>query len=317
MKAVLLDWATMGPDLDISELRALLPELEVFDETSDEEIAARISGAAIVLGNKIMVSETLFASTPDMRFIGLTATGTDNIDLEAARKHGVAVANIRAYCTQSVAEHVFGCLLGLTHSLRDYADDVRDGKWQKAGSFCMLTHPIDELSAMTLGIVGYGELGQGVARIGAAFGMDVIVAARPGSPDVPDGRVAFDELLRRSDVISLHCPLNDATRGLFGAAEFRRMKSSAILINTARGALVDTRALAAALRDGDIAAAAIDVLPTEPPVDGDPLLDYTGNNLIVTPHIAWGTREARQAGIDQLTANVAAFLRGDDLNRVV
>ena len=307
----------MGPDLDTSELRALLPELEIFDETSDEEIAERIAGAEIVLGNKVMISETLFAGAPDMRFIGLTATGTDNIDLEAAKKHGVAVANIRAYCTQSVVEHVFGCLLGLTHSLRAYDDDVRGGKWQEASNFCMLTHPIDELSAMTLGIVGYGDLGRGVARVAAAFNMDVIVAARPGSPDVPEGRVAFDELLRRADVISLHCPLNSATRGLFGAAEFRRMKSSAILINTARGALVDTQALAAALRDGDIRAAAIDVLPKEPPIDGDPLLDYEGRNLIVTPHIAWGTREARQAGLDQLTATVAAFLNGEEKNRVV
>ncbi|MBT8081345.1 MAG: D-2-hydroxyacid dehydrogenase [Gammaproteobacteria bacterium] len=317
MKAVLLDWATMGPDLDTSKLQALLPELEIFDETSDEEVAKRIAGATIVLGNKIMISETLFQGAPDMRFIGLTATGTDNIDLEAARKHGVAVANIRAYCTQSVVEHVFGCLLGLTHSLRGYADDVRGGAWQQASNFCMLTHPIDELSAMTLGIVGYGDLGRGVARVGAAFDMDVIIAARPGSPEVPDGRVAFDELLRRADVISLHCPLNEATRGLFGADEFRRMKPSAILINTARGALVDTQALAEALGSGEIAAAAIDVLPTEPPIDGDPLLDYRGNNLIVTPHIAWGTREARQAGLDQLTANIAAFLNGEEKNRVV
>jgi glycerate dehydrogenase len=317
MKAVLLDWATMGPDLDVSKLRALLPELEIFDDTTDEELAERIAGAEIVIGNKVMISESLFAGAPDMRFIGLTATGTDNVDLEAARKHGVGVANIRAYCTQSVAEHVFGCLLGLTHSLRNYDDDVRGGAWQNASNFCMLTHPINELSAMTLGIVGYGELGKGTANIGAAFGMDIIVAARPGSADVPDGRVGFDELLRRSDVISLHCPLNETTRGLFGADEFRRMKSSAILINTARGALVDTQALADALQSGDIAAAAIDVLPKEPPIGGDPLLDYEGNNLILTPHIAWGTREARQAGLDQLTENIAAFLNGEEKNRVV
>ena len=316
MKAVLLDWATMGPDLDTSALRALLPELEIYDETSDEQIAERIAGAEIVLGNKIMISESLFAGAPEMRFIGLTATGTDNIDLESARKHGVAVANIRAYCTQSVVEHVFGCLLGLTHSLRSYDSDVRGGAWQQASNFCMLTHPINELSAMTLGIVGFGELGKGTARLGAAFNMEVIVAARPGSDGVPDGRVSFDELLRRSDVISIHCPLNDATRGLFGADEFRRMKSSGLLINTARGALIDTQALADALRSGEIAGAAIDVLPKEPPIDGDPLLDYEGNNLIVTPHIAWGTREARQAGVDQLTEIVAAFLRGEDKNRV-
>jgi len=317
MKAVMLDWATMGPDLDISEMEALLPNLEIYDETSDEEIAKRIAGATIVLGNKVMISESLFAGAPEMRFIGLTATGTDNIDLESAKRHGVAVANIRAYCTASVAEHVIGCLLNLTHNLQGYVSDVRGGAWQEASNFCMLTRPIRELSAMTLGIVGYGELGKGVARIARSFGMEVIVAARPGSDTVPDDRVSLAELLARADVISLHCPLTDATRGLFGAEQFRAMKRTAILINTARGALVDSRELADALKEGEIAAAAVDVLPTEPPVDGDPLLDYAGDNLMVTPHIAWGTLEARQAAIDELTANIAAFLEGRDRNRVV
>ena len=317
MKAVMLDWATMGPDLDISEMKALLPELEIYDETADDEIAGRIAGAEIVLGNKVMISESLFAGAPEMRFIGLTATGTDNIDLDAAKQHGVAVANIRAYCTESVAEHVFGCLLNLTHNLQGYAADVRGGAWQEASNFCMLTRPIRELSAMTLGIVGYGELGQGVARIGRSFGMDVILAARPGSDSIPEGRVSFDDLLARADVVTLHCPLTDATRGLFGADQFRAMKKTAILINTARGGLVDSQALAEALRDSEIAAAAVDVLPKEPPVDGDPLLDYAGDNLMVTPHIAWGTLEARQSAVDELTANIAAFLEGRERNRVV
>ena len=317
MKAVLLDWATMGPDLDISEMRALLPDLEIYDDTDDDQVAERIAGAEIILGNKVLISEALFASAPEMRFIGLTATGTDNIDLDAALKHGVAVANIRAYCSQSVAEHVFGCLLNLAHRLGPYATDVRAGEWQQAENFCMLTHPIRELSAMTLGIVGFGELGKRVAQIAGAFNMDVLIAARPGSVDVPAGRVSMADLLGRADVISLHCPLNDETRGLFGADEFRKMKKSAILINTARGGLIDSAALATALRDGVIAAAAVDVLPTEPPTDGDPLLDYEGDNLIVTPHIAWGTLTARQAAIDELTANIAAFLEGEKRCRVV
>ena len=317
MKAVLLDWATMGPDLDITELQALLPELEIYDDTDDDQMAERIAGAEIVLGNKVMLSESLFDSAPDMRFIGLTATGTDNVDLGAAKERGIAVSNIRAYCTQSVAEHVFGCLLGLAHNLGAYTGDVRQGAWQEADNFCMLTHPIRELSAMTLGIIGYGELGKGVANIARAFNMDVIVAARPGADEVPDDRVSMDELLRRADAISLHCPLNDVTRNLIGTAEFSAMKKTALLINTARGGLVDSQALVDALRDGEIAAAAVDVLPQEPPVDGDPLLDYTGDNLIVTPHIAWGTLTARQAAIDELTANIAAFLDGKERCRVV
>ena len=317
MKAVLLDWATMGPDLDISEMLSLLPDLEIHEETEDELVAERIAGATIVLGNKVLISETLFAGAPDMRFIGLTATGTDNIDLDAAKKHGVGVANIRGYCTQSVAEHVFGCILNLAHNLSAYDRDVRAGLWQKADNFCMLTHRIDELSAMTLGIVGWGKLGQGVARIAEAFNMKIVVSARPGSDAVPDGRVCFNDLLTRSDIISLHCPLNDATRKLFGTPQFKAMKNSAFLINTARGGLVDSRALADALRDGEIAAAAVDVLRKEPPINGDPLLDYEGQNLMITPHIAWGTQEARQAAIDELTSNIRSFLEGGERNRVV
>ena len=317
MKAVFLDWATMGPDLDISAMRALLPDLEIYDESSDAQIPERIAGAAIVLGNKVMISESLFRDAPEMRFIGLTATGTDNVNLEAAQNYGVAVANIRAYCTESVVEHVFGSILNLAHNLHGYAADVRAGAWQRATEFTMLSRPIRELSAMTLGIVGYGELGRGVARVGEAFGMHVIVSARPGTDDVPADRVSFDDLLQRADVISLHCPLSDATRGLFGEKQFGAMKKSALLINTARGGLVDSQALVDALRNGLIAGAAIDVLPEEPPVDGDPLLDYAGDNLVVTPHIAWGTREARQNAIDELTANVAAFLDGRERNRVV
>lgn len=317
MKAVLLDWSTMGPDLDISALRALLPDLEVYDETPDDLVAKRIRDAEIVLGNKVMLSGELFRQSPKLRLIALTATGTDNVDTSAARQHGIAVCNIRAYCTQSVVEHVFGCLLNLAHNLSAYSSDARAGAWQRSGDFCLITHPIRELSQMTLGIVGFGELGRGVARTAETFGMNVLVAARPGSEAIEDGRVGFDELLERADVISLHCPLTEATHKLFGAREFRKMKQGAILINTARGKLVDSAALVDALRQGRIGAAAIDVLPQEPPVDGDPLLDYDGDNLIVTPHIAWGTLTARQNAIDELTANVAAFLEGRERNRVV
>jgi len=317
MKAVFLDWATMGPDLDISAMRTALPELEVFHATADEEVFERISDAVYVLANKIRLTDELLEKCAELRFIGLTATGTDNVDLEAAKRHGVAVCNIRAYCTRSVAEHVFACLLNLTHSLENYVADVRAGEWQRSEDFCMLTHPVRELSSMTLGIVGFGELGRGVAKLAGAFGMNVIVSARPGTEPEDDSRVSFDELLVRSDVISLHCPLVPETRRLFGAPEFARMKSDSILINTARGGLVDSAALAEALRRRDIAAAAIDVLPKEPPVRGDPLLDYEGKNLIVTPHVAWATHEARQAAIDELTANIVAFQDGRERNRIV
>ena len=316
MKAVLLDWDTMGPGLDITEMRTLLPELDIHGDTAPHQTIERVGDAAIVLGNKVGLTREVFEACPGIRFIGLTATGTDNVDVVAAREHGIAVANIRAYCTQSVVEHVFGCLLNLTHALNRYSSDVRAGAWSHAENFCLMTHPIQELSAMTLGLVGYGELARGVEHMAKAFNMEVIVAARSGSAEAPAGRVPFAELLERADVISLHCPLNDETRGMFGAAQFSAMKSTGILINTARGGLVDSQALADALRDGEISAAAVDVLPQEPPVDGDPLLEYEGENLLVTPHIAWGTLQARQNAIDELTANIRAFMNGERRNRV-
>ena len=318
MNAVFLDFATLGPDsLDPGPLIDILPELQIFDGTTDEQRAARVQDAEIVLTNKVSLDAELLRQAPDLRFIGLTATGVDNVDLDLAAERKVAVSNIRAYCTQSVVEHVFATLLNLSHNIIAYNDDVRSGSWQEATDFCMLNHPIRELSAMTLGIVGYGELGRGVADTGRHFGMTVIVAARRGQAAADDERTDFAELLERADVISLHCPLTEDTRGMFGSAEFRRMKSDAIIINTARGALIDSAALVDALETRQIAAAAIDVLPQEPPVKGNPLLDYRGNNLITTPHIAWGTLEARQNAVDELAANVRAFLNGERRNRVV
>jgi glycerate dehydrogenase len=317
MKAVFLDYATMGPDLDLTALQGQFTELELFDDTSDGEIGARIKDAEFVFTNKIRLTNELLSEARKLRFIGLTATGTDNVDLKTAKKHGIAVANIRAYCTQSVVEHVMGALLMISHSLNRYDASVKAGDWQEAGQFCMLNYPIRQLSGMTLGIVGYGSLGQGVAEAARAFGMQVLVAARPGSTEVAADRVAFEKLLGDSDVISLHCPLTDDTQNLFDETTIGNMKPGAILINTARGALVDANALVAALRSGHIAGAAIDVLAQEPPVDGNALLDYNGENLVITPHIAWGADQARQNAIDALAANSAAFIRGEERNRVV
>jgi glycerate dehydrogenase len=317
MKAVFLDFATMGPGLYVDSLRAALPDVEIFDVTSDEQIAERIQDVEFILGNKARITREHLETNPSVRYIGLTATGTDNIDMIAAAEHDVTVCNIRAYCAESIAEHVFGCLLNLTRSLEQYNSTVRNGAWKTSEDFCLLSFPIRELSGMTLGIVGYGNLGKSVARLGKAFGMEVLISARPGAAEVENGRVAFDELLRRSDVISLHCPLNEATAGLFGAAEFKSMKSDAILVNTARGGLLDSAALVAALEAGQLAGAAVDVLPNEPPVDGNPLLDYAGTNLMITPHVAWGSDKARQAALDQLAECVAAFINGEAKNRVV
>lgn len=316
MKAVFLDYATMGPDLDLAPLNALFDELIIHQQTDDAEIAERVRDADFVFTNKNRLFGEALSDAVRLRYVGLTATGTDNVDVAAARARGVAVSNIRDYCTQSVVEHVFGVLLMLAHSLPAYVRDVREGRWQTADNFCMLTHPVRQLSTLTLGIVGFGTLGQGVLRLAKAFGMTVLVAARAGSATVPADRVSLDELLARADVISLHCPLNEQTRHLLDADALAKTRRGVFIVNTARGALIDSKALCDALASGQVAGAAVDVLAAEPPVDGDALLEYDGDNLLITPHMAWGTQTARQNAIDQLADNAAAFLRGERQNRV-
>jgi glycerate dehydrogenase len=317
MRAVFLDYGSVAVegDLDLTRLRAVLPGLEVHDATADAAVDARIAGAAVVLCNKARITRARIAANPALRLVALTATGTNNVDLEAAREHGVAVCNIADYCTASVVQHVFAVLLALTHRIREFDRALKAGGWERPDGQPLPSFPVRELSGRTLGIVGYGTLGRGVARVAQAFGMHVLVASRAASP-AQDGRVPLAQLLPRVDVLSLHCPITPATRHLIGAPELARMKPDAVLVNTARGGLVDAAALAAALRAGRIGGAAIDVLEEEPPVHGSPLLAPDLQNLIVTPHTAWAAREARQRAIDELAANAEAFLRGEARNRV-
>jgi len=318
MPAVFLDYATVSfdGDLDPRSLHAALPGLEIRDHTAPHEIAARVAGREVVLVNKLRITREIIEASPSLRLIALAATGTNNVDLVAASERGIAVCNLRDYCTASVVQHVFGVLLLLTQKLREYDALVRSGAWQRGEQFCLLDYPIRELVGRRLGIVGFGTLGRGVARAATAFGMEVLVANRPGGSPVP-GRLDLDELLATVDVLSLHCPLAPATQGMIGASQLSRMKRDAVLINTARGALVDAEALANALRGRMLGGAAIDVLSQEPPVDGSPLLAGDIPNLIVTPHIAWAAREARQRCIDEMAANVADFRRGGRRGRVV
>ena len=285
--------------------------------TQPEEIATRIAGCEVVLTNKVCLTRELIEGAGSLRIIGLTATGTNNIDLAAARERGVAVCNIRDYCTPSVVQHVLGVLLHLTHHLAEYSREAVDGTWTRATGFGLLHHPIRELRGRILGIVGWGALGSAVAHAcESALGMQVIVANRPGGAAQP-GRVDLDELLARADVVSLHCPLTPETTGLISAARLARMKPDAILINTARGALVDVAALAAALRSRRLGGAAIDVLPEEPPTGGSPLFAPDLANLIVTPHMALAARESRQRCLDELAANIEDWRRGGMRGRVV
>lgn len=318
MRAIFLDYATVSfrGDLDPAALHRALPGLEIRDHTAQDDVARLVADREVVLLNKLRITREIIEATPTLKLIAVTATGTNNIDLAAAAERGVAVCNLRDYCTASVVQHVFGTLLMLTQRLREYDALVRSGAWQRGDQFCLLDFPIRELTGRTLGIVGYGTLGRGVAHAATAFGMNVIVANRPGGERQP-GRVDLDELLQRADVLTLHCPLTPATHGMIGAARLAQMKPDAVLINTARGGLVDPEALADALRAGRIGGAAIDVLEQEPPVDGNPLLAGDIPNLIVTPHVAWAAREARQRCLDELAANVEDFRRGGRRGRVV
>lgn len=341
MKAVFLDFATVSRgDLDMSRLSGLLPGLTLHEVTPDPQIARRVEGAEIVLVNKLRMTRERMLAAGGLRLIAVVATGTNNVDLDAARALGVAVCNVRDYCTTSLTQHVLAVILALTHHLREYGRLAVDGSWAASPQFTLLTHPIRELRGRVLGIVGYGTLGRSVARAAeAALGMRVLVANRPGSKsgsgaasgpvgaaesaaanrsaaERPPDRIDLHELLPQADVLSLHCPLTPATERLIGARELGLMKPDALVINTARGGLIDSQALADALRARRIGGAAIDVLTQEPPVDANPLLAPDLPNLLVTPHIAWSAREARQRCLDEATANIEAFLRGERRNRV-
>ncbi len=317
MRAIFLDYDTVSHgDLDPRNLLAAMPELQFRGATADADVDAVIAGARIVLLNNLRLGRAQLERADGLRLIVLAATGTDNIDLAAARERGIGVCNVRGYCTASVVQHSWSLILSLTQRLREYGRLAVDGAWAGSAQFTMLAGPIRELSGRTLGIVGWGELGAAVARVAESFNMRVLVANRPGG-EARAGRVDLAHLLANADIVSLHCPLTPATRGLIGAAELATMKRDALLINCARGALVDGHALAAALREGRLGGAGIDVLPVEPPVDGDPLLDPSIPNLLVTPHIAWSAQEARQRCIDMMAANVRDFLDGGRLGRVV
>lgn len=317
MLAVFLDSETLDRgDLDLGPLVQASPGLKVYSSTAPAEVAERIADAQVVILNKVRMNEELIRSAGKLRLICLAATGSDNVDLDAARQCGVQVCNIQAYCSNSVAQHVFAMILSLNQYLDDFDKLARGGAWQQHPHFCMLSRPQRELAGLTLGIIGYGELGKAVASVGKAFGMQLLLCQRPGGSVSDENRVSLDELLRLSDVVSLHCPLNEHTQHLIGEKQLALMKPDALLINTARGGLVDPLALARALREGHIGGAGIDVLETEPPVGGNPLLDPDIPRLIVTPHIAWATLEARQRAVNQMAENILAYLDGRLIRRL-
>lgn len=287
-----------------------------YPDTLPADIVPRLRDAQVAIINKLRIDDATLAQLPALRMIALAATGSDNVDLDACRARGVVVSNVRGYAVTSVPEHVIGLMLALSRNIVAYQQAVQAGRWPQARHFCFLDYPVRDLRGATLALVGQGSLGEGVARLAEAFGMRVLWSERPGATEVRPGRVAFDDILRRADVLSLHCPLTDDTRGMIDRAALQAMKSTALLINTARGALVDEAALADALRSGEIAGAAIDVLSQEPPPADHPLLATDIPHLILTPHVAWASAEAMQEMAVQVVANVAAFLAGTPINRL-
>lgn len=285
--------------------------------TASGEILERLKDATIAITNKVALKADTLAHLPQLKLIAAAATGVNNIDVDWCREHGIVVTNIRDYAVHAVPEHVFMMILALRRNLLAYRSDLQNGLWNKSDQFCLFTHPIRDIHGSTLGIIGHGALGQAVAKMAQAFGMKVMFAEHKGAVVTRPGFVPFEQVLAESDIVTLHVPLTEATRNLIGADELSQMKPSSLLINAARGGMVDEAALATALREGQIAGAGCDVLSVEPPRTGNPLLDLDLPNLIITPHIAWASREAMQILADQLMDNIEAFVRGAVKNRVV
>ena len=301
--AVILDAQSLGPEINLSAIKESVSHLEVFEQSTTQQALERLTNADIAIVNKVVLDAETLQQLPKLRLICVLATGLNNIDLNTAKEQGIAVKNVGAYGTASVSQHTLMLMLALANRLPRYQRDVAAGEWQRSAFFCLQDYPTLQLSGKHLVMVGQGELGTEVARLAEAFGMQVTFAARPGN-EANDERPALDELLPDADVISLHCPLSDATKHLINQERLSRVKPSLLLVNCARGGVIDEIAALEALRNGKLGGLGVDVLPAEPPREGHPLLDALNEslNLIVTPHNAWITPEARQ-NIVSLTAN--------------
>lgn len=317
MHGVFLDKLSLDRnDLDFTALEQVLPNWRFYDHTAAGEVSTRIKEAQVVICNKVILDAEILASASNLKLVCIAATGTNNVDLAAATRLGITVCNVRGYGTPSVVQHVFMLMLMLLRNYPRYQQAVAAGDWQRSDQFCLLDYTLEELTGKTLGIVGYGELGKAVAAMASAFGMQVLIAQRAGTTESGADRLPLHELLPRVDVLSLHCPLTDETRDLIAQAEFRLLPKHAIVINTARGGIVNEAALLQALQQGEIAGAATDVLVVEPPANDSLLLQQQLANLIITPHIAWASRQARQRLLDQVAENIRLFNLGQPQNRV-
>lgn len=310
MKIVILDGYTENPG-DLSwEGFAALGELTIYEHTPLEKVAERISDAPIVITNKTPISADILERCPQIRYVGVLATGYNVVDVQTARQHGIVVANVPAYGTMAVAQHTFALLLELCHHVGHHNQAVQEGRWTNGRDFCFWDHPLMELAGKTMGIVGYGRIGQAVADIARAFGMKVLACSAHGG----EGQVSLEEVITQSDVVSLHCPLTKENEKLINRETIARMKDGVIVLNTARGQLIDEAALREALLSGKICGAAVDVASAEPIRADNPLLGLS--NCIITPHIAWAPKESRKRLMDVAVSNLEAFLKGAPINNV-
>lgn len=316
-KIVFLDRATLSPQTTLREPR--LPHtLQVYERTCVDEVGERIADAEIVIVNKVRLTAAAIDGARKLRMVAVAATGTDNIDLQACAARGIVVSNIRNYAVHTVPEHTFALIFALRRSICAWRDAVRAGRWQEAAQFCFFDHPIRDLAGSTLGVIGDGVLGQAVAAMGRALGMRVLFAGYKGHSGQGVLYTPFEQTLAQADVLTLHCPLTPQTRNMIGVAEFAQMTRKPLLVNTARGGLVDESAVGPALDAGQISGAAFDVVSVEPPPPGHPFMQLAGRpDFILTPHVAWASEEAVQGLADQLVDNIEAFAESRPSNLVI
>jgi glycerate dehydrogenase len=313
-KIVFLDRGTFAPEVDLVR-PAIEHEWVEYDNTPADKIVERLKGATVAITNKVPIRRESLEQLPDLKIVSVAATGYDVIDIPACKDHGVSVSNVRGYATHTVPEHTFGLIFALRRGIVGYQRDVANGMWQKSGQFCFHTHPIKDLAGSVLGIFGEGNLGQGVADIAKAFGMKPVFAAHKGVTGLGPLYTPFDEVLETADIITLHCPLMDATRNMIAMPEFRKMKKKPFIINTARGGLVNEADMVQALEEGLIAGIGFDVLTKEPPAPDQPLLKVMDRpNVIITPHVAWASLEAQTECWRQTVDHVNAFFDGHPRN---
>jgi glycerate dehydrogenase len=316
-RIVFLDRSTIGPSVTLSK-PSIPHEWVDYDRTRPDQVVERLKGAHIAVSNKVPIRRDAIEQLPDLKMICIPATGYDAFDINVCKERGIVVSNVRGYATNTVPEHTFALILALRRGLAGFRQDVIEGRWQEAAQFCFFSHPINDLAGATLGIFGEGALGQGIARLGQAFGMRTLFAAHKNVEGLGPLYTPFDEVLATADVITLHCPLTSATRNMIAASEFAKMKKRPLLINCARGGLVNEADLVDALDRGQIAGIGFDCLTSEPPTQDNPLLKiFDRPNVIVTPHVAWASNEAMQTLWNQVVLHIENFYAGRPSNRVV